>query len=130
MTRHSGDTIMVQRAQPSDGRWYEGIVHLLEQEHVGLLFAQNFQWSPAERYDIKFVFNRFPLRRQHQALHCSFAENRILFPWPDQVKRGPPLPNQLQLYNTSIASNDEQYLAVKTISHLPAGAHAFLVFGP
>lgn len=121
---------MVQRAQPSDGRWYEGIVHVLEQEHVGLLFAQNFQWSQAERYDIKFVFNRYPLRRQHQALHCPFNDNRVLFPWPEQVKRVAALPDQLQLYNQSIASNAEQLLAVKTISHLPAGAHAFLVFGP
>jgi helicase MOV-10 len=127
---YSGDGVLLQRRDQPDGRWYEGVVHDVRRDAVGLRFPPSFQVSPTMRYSVRFTFNRFPLRRQHQALNRPFMDDRIFFPVAMHVRTAQtPLP-AIELYNGLIAANPNQLLAVKTIVSLPPAAHPFIVFGP
>jgi hypothetical protein len=71
-----------------------------------------------------------PLRRQHQALHQPFSEDRILFPIKSHVKPTTVTNSNPQLFNMTIAKNRNQLLSVKTIMALPPSSHPFIVYGP
>lgn len=113
------------------GHWYEGGVHFVRKESVGLRFSSSFKgWSAGQHYNVRFKLNRYPLRRQHQALDTAFMQDRILFPMqihvlPDNV---PDVP--LRVFNKLIATNPPQLLAVKSIIRQPLGAVPFVIFGP
>jgi helicase MOV-10 len=110
-------------------KWYEGVVHLVRRDNVGLRFAPSFPFSPTTTYSVRFTFNRYPLRRQHQAIHRPFMEDRVFFLVETHIKLANSA-HTLRLHNAHIASNPEQLLAVKTIVNLPPGAHPFIVYGP
>lgn len=104
----------------------------MRSEEVALRFAPSFKgWTAARTYSIRFNFNRYPLRRQHQALHRPFKDDRVFFPLSVHLK---PLaastPNVQPLYNPIIQGNPAQLLAVKSILRLPPGSHPFIVYGP
>jgi helicase MOV-10 len=82
---------------------------------------------------VHFKLNRYPIRRQHQAMDTAWAEARILFPEEDHVRslrRVDPARRPLRLYNRLIASNPPQLQAVASVLHQEPGSVPFIVFGP
>ena len=131
LTIYLGDSILVRRATAAEGHWFEGIVHVVRKEEVGLRFGGRFHTPPsvsAERFTMRFKLNRYPLRRQHQALTTAFAPKRLLF--PVQVPEATPNGPRHAAFNTLIDQNQRQRLAVDSIVRLPGGSAPFVVFGP
>ncbi|KAI0674635.1 P-loop containing nucleoside triphosphate hydrolase protein [Trametes maxima] len=126
-----GDIILVQKSD-STGKTYKGYVHGVRLEVIHVSFHPSF--SNAGRYNVKFQFNRTPIRRLHQALLAkSTSATRLLFPLPvhaplDRAIRSKEAP--LSLFNTSIGTNAAQLQAVKSILHMKSGAAPFIIFGP
>jgi helicase MOV-10 len=121
---------MVQPQGGADDRWFEGVVHDVRSESVGVQFARSFRPSPGSTFSVRFTFNRVPLRRQHQALHRSFAQGRVLFPIEAHVRPPASQNTTLALFNNTILTNPAQLLAVKTVLALPPASHPFIIFGP
>jgi helicase MOV-10 len=120
----------VQAHGEASGRWFEGHVHVLRQNEVGLRFHTTFGgWSETKLYNIRFKLNRIVLRRQHQALDSAFEEDRVLFPEARHARRI-EYTRKITPYNPLIASNERQMDAVKSIVHQGPGGVPFIVFGP
>ena len=128
----SGDIILVQ--PHGETKWYEGFVHVVHQCEVGLCFGRSFRIATTlERFSVRFRLNRYPIRRQHQAMDTVFEENRILFPDRrhfDGNNRPSIYKVQRVVYNQDIASNGAQLQAIASILELPAASPPFCVFGP
>ncbi|KAJ6469382.1 P-loop containing nucleoside triphosphate hydrolase protein [Mycena sanguinolenta] len=129
-----GDRILVQKQGASNsGHWFEGGVHFVRKEEVGLRLHTSFRVSPADRFIVRFKLNRYPLRRQHLALGTEYSEDRVLFPLPSHVPTV-PYPTQasarLEVFNPLIAANAPQLQAVVSIVKRPPGSVPFVVFGP
>ncbi|KAF7348608.1 Rna helicase [Mycena venus] len=128
-----GDRILVQKHNSTSGHWFEGGVHFVRKEEVGLRFNASFRASPADRFNVRFKLSRYPLRRQHQALDTVYAEERVLFPLSVHV---PTIPYptqtsaQLKVFNPLIATNAPQLQAVVSIVKRPPGSVPFVIFGP
>lgn len=124
---------MVQATGAFDeDKWFEGLVIEVRSEEVALQFPPRFSgWSASQTYSVRFGINRYPIRRQHQAINRPFNDDRVFFPLERHVK---PLstyvPNMNPMYNTRIAANEPQMRAVKAILRLSAGSHPFIIFGP
>ena len=87
--------------------------------------------ASSSRYRVRFTLNRYPLRRQHQALDTAFAPARLLFPTTTHILNGnhrATLP--LVVHNRLIANNPAQLRAISSILSLPPGSPAFALFGP
>jgi helicase MOV-10 len=97
-------------------------------------FHQSFgSISPSAKFTVRFKLNRYPLRRQHQALDTAFAPDRLLFP-PDAYVQGRQAPAvgslRLRVFNDLLNTNPAQLQAVTSIISLPKGALPFALFGP
>ncbi|KAF8954804.1 P-loop containing nucleoside triphosphate hydrolase protein [Flammula alnicola] len=118
-----GDRIFVQEQGATDGRWFEGHVHVVRQAEVGLRFHGSFaRYSEGGRFHIRFKLNRIPIRRQHQALDTAFSEDRILFPGPGNLSTHPAprfIDMSMALYNPLIASNPPQLQAIASLFLFP-----------
>ncbi|OCH91262.1 P-loop containing nucleoside triphosphate hydrolase protein [Obba rivulosa] len=127
-----GDRISVQPHGDESGKWFEGYVHVVHREEVGLRFGGSFNGRNAsQRYRVRFKLNRIPLRRQHQALGAAFHPNRLLFPAHEHMLASSlAAPTTLTVYNPLIASNPAQVRAVSRIIRQAAGSAPFVVFGP
>jgi helicase MOV-10 len=125
--------LVQKRGEPS-GRWFEGRVHVVRKEDVGLRFHMSFTgWTRSQRYKIRFKLNRVPLRRQHQALAMAFSPDRLLFPEEDHIlDRNYRLQADVRLrpYNRFIGNNPLQLQAVISIAYQQPGSLPFAVFGP
>jgi helicase MOV-10 len=133
MPFHIGDRILVQMHGGQPGLWYEGGVHVVRKSEVGLRFHASFRgWSKTQQYKIRFKLNRYPLRRQHQALDTAFAQDRLLLPLNARVSilraNNPDL--RIRCHNPLIASNPSQLQAVSSIVQQQPGSVPFIVFGP
>lgn len=125
-----GDRILVQEQGATDGRWFEGHVHVLRQLEVGLQFHGSFsRYSEATRFHVRFKLNRIPVRRQHQAMDSAFTEDRILFPLVTHIASA-SVDLSLKLHNPLVSSNAPQLQAVTSIVALRPGSAPFIVFGP
>ncbi|KAJ7323066.1 P-loop containing nucleoside triphosphate hydrolase protein [Mycena albidolilacea] len=129
-----GDRILVQKSGGANpGHWFEGGVHFVRKEEVGLRFHGSFRASPADRFNVRFKLNRHPLRRQHLALNTVYSEDRVLFPLPLHVPTT-SYPTQararLGVFNPLIATNAPQLQAVVSIVKRPPGSVPFVIFGP
>ncbi|KAJ7222059.1 P-loop containing nucleoside triphosphate hydrolase protein [Mycena haematopus] len=130
-----GDRILVQKHGGSTvGHWFEGGVHFVRKEEVGLRLHTSFRASAsADRFNVRFKLNRYPLRRQHLAMGTEYSEDRVLFPLPLHVPTV-PYPTQararLTVFNPLIATNAPQMQAVVSIVKRPAGSVPFVIFGP
>ncbi|KZV62176.1 P-loop containing nucleoside triphosphate hydrolase protein [Peniophora sp. CONT] len=119
----------------SKGKWFEGRVHEVHESKVGMRFSTKFAPpSATQRFDVRFKFNRIPVRRQHQALEQTrYRSDRVLFPaqthWPKAPKRLIRR-EEVTLYNANIAGNGPQLDAVMAVLNLPEGAPPFVLFGP
>ncbi|KAH6909397.1 RNA helicase [Coprinopsis sp. MPI-PUGE-AT-0042] len=126
-----GDRILVQKVDAPAGHWFEGHVHVVRRDQVGLCFHTSFAgWTRVQRYNIRFKLNRIVLRRQHQALDSAFEEDRVLFPLQEHVLSMPYRRSRLVYFNSLISGNEPQVRAVSNIVHLPPGSPPFVVFGP
>ncbi|KAJ7746485.1 P-loop containing nucleoside triphosphate hydrolase protein [Mycena maculata] len=129
-----GDRILVQKQGSTPGHWFEGGVHVVRKEEVGLRFNASFRvTSAADRYNVRFKLNRYPMRRQHLAMDTVFLEDRVLFPLPLHVPRI-PYPTQasarIKAFNPLIATNTPQLQAVVSIVKRVPGSVPFVIFGP
>ncbi|KAL0572130.1 hypothetical protein V5O48_009828 [Marasmius crinis-equi] len=124
-----GDRILVQRSGSAQGHWFEGGVHVVRKEEVGLKFHRSFTANPSDRFLVRFKLNRYPVRRQHQALDSAFTQDRVLFPAPQHLRRAIPQ-GVGRTYNPTIATNPRQLQAVTSIARAPAGSVPFVIFGP
>ncbi|KAK7046911.1 Rna helicase [Favolaschia claudopus] len=128
-----GDRILVQKHSSASGHWFEGGVHFVRKEEVGLRTHSSFRASPADRFNIRFKLNRYPLRRQHLALDTAYSEDRVLFPVAQHVPTIPyPTPSsaKLRVFNSLIGTNAPQLQAVVSIVKRPPGSVPFVIFGP
>ncbi|KAL0574390.1 hypothetical protein V5O48_007565 [Marasmius crinis-equi] len=128
-----GDMIRAHKHGSEEGKWFEGGVHVVRLEDVGIRFHSSFRKtaSNSDRFLVRFRFNRYPLRRQHQALNMKFPLNHILFPIPERDGR-PEVPSfeGLAFINPNIANNERQVQAVASILYRPRGSVPFIIFGP
>ncbi|KAK1226909.1 hypothetical protein PQX77_010078 [Marasmius sp. AFHP31] len=126
-----GDKILVQPHASPGGRWFEGGVHNVRMEDVGMKFHKAFIPKPTDRFLVRFKLNRIPLRREHQALDSAVVQDRVLFPEPQHVVlNAPPHGLSRTTFNPTIATNERQLQAVTSIVHAPAGSPPFVIFGP
>lgn len=130
-----GDRILVQEQGSSNGRWFEGHVHIVHQAEVGLCFHSNFSkyYEPSKHFHVRFKLNRVPARRQHQALDSAFAQSRVFFPSQADfdylvARRLAEVP--LRLFNRLIETNEPQLQAVAGVLAMQPGSMPFIVFGP
>ncbi|EIW51636.1 P-loop containing nucleoside triphosphate hydrolase protein [Trametes versicolor FP-101664 SS1] len=125
-----GDAILAQIG--GQGHTHKGYVHHVRRDDICVSFNASFK--AGARYTVRFLYNRTPIRRQHQALLASSAASqRLLFPIPGfegLAQAITPAQYPLTLYNTQIATNAAQLQAVKSILQLRTGAAPFIVFGP
>ncbi|KAG6811022.1 hypothetical protein H0H92_009325 [Tricholoma furcatifolium] len=129
-----GDRILVQPKGARVGRWFEGGVHHVRKEEVSLRFDRSFRgWAPDQLFYVRFKLNRYPARRQHQALDSAFSEERVMFPGQKFLPKGTypkPADVRLQLANPLIEKNLPQLQAVVSIVKQPPGSLPFVIFGP
>ncbi|KAI0360350.1 P-loop containing nucleoside triphosphate hydrolase protein [Trametes cingulata] len=126
-----GDVVLAQKAN-SDGRTHRGYVHQVRRDDIRVGFHSSF--TGAERYHVRFQYNRTPIKRQHQALLVtSTSSQRLLFPLPGHeglaVAITPPQ-CPLTLFNPLLGTNVAQLQAVKSILRLRTGSAPFILFGP
>ncbi|KAF5356526.1 hypothetical protein D9758_008260 [Tetrapyrgos nigripes] len=131
-----GDSIFIQNtSSPNKDRWFQGVVHVVRKEEVGLRLHRSFSASPDERFFVRFKLNRIPMRRQHQAMdYTVFSQDRVLFPARVHVPTA-PVPSiagggGLRLKNALIGTNQPQLQAVVSIVRSPSGSVPFVIFGP
>jgi helicase MOV-10 len=117
-----------------EGMWYEGGVHVVRQSQVGLRFSGSFRGhTSSSLYEVHFKLNRYPIRRQHQAMDTAWTESRVLFPEDEHIRgrlRPDPDRHPLRLYNRLIGTNPPQLQAVTSIVRQESGSVPFVVFGP
>ncbi|KAH9930517.1 P-loop containing nucleoside triphosphate hydrolase protein [Epithele typhae] len=129
-----GDIILAQRSNGPSGQTHRGFVHTVRNEDICVSFHSSFDGG--SRYNVRFEYNRVPIRRQHQALSVpSPSSQRLLF--PQMADQGVPntvsaqqLAGHVITFNTLVASNAAQIQAVKSILHLKPSAAPFVIFGP
>lgn len=129
----TGDGILVQPigVDIDESKWFEGCVHVVRRAEVGMKFGRGFpDHSPSRLYRVRFTLNRYPLRRQHQALDTAFAPARLLFPTIGHILTGQSAQTALAVYNPLIATNPPQLQAIRAILRLPPGSPPFALFGP
>ena len=122
-------------SDPETGKWFDGFVHVVHRDEVGMKFGASFHagHSTSQRYRARFKLNRFPLRRQHQALDAAFYPNRLLFPDSsllalDQLLTAEEI--KPRIHNQLIVNNPPQLQAIAAIASLPPGSLPFVLFGP
>ncbi|KAF5389777.1 hypothetical protein D9757_006011 [Collybiopsis confluens] len=128
-----GDRILVRKPNSPPGHWFEGGVHVVRKEEVGLRFHRSFSASPSDRFLVRFKLNRFPVRRQHQALDTAFSQDRVMFPTNLHLPRRIPATiasPSMRWRNPLIAGNPPQKQAVLSILHREPGSMPFVIFGP
>ncbi|KAK0204308.1 P-loop containing nucleoside triphosphate hydrolase protein [Desarmillaria ectypa] len=124
-----GDNILVRRSDAPEGHWYSGCVHFVHQVEVGLCFYHSFKATSTDRFLVRFKLNRYPLRRQHQALETAFAPARLLQPTEQHVL-APSRASPWRSFNQLIDTNARQRQAVDCVLRQPGGSVPFIIFGP
>ncbi|KAK7047868.1 hypothetical protein VNI00_006196 [Paramarasmius palmivorus] len=125
-----GDFIRVRKHNSPEGKWYEGGVHVVRLEDVGMKFHKSFSITPSERVEVRFKLNRYPMRRQHQALNRDFKLVNVMFPTEAHIPDTVPGVRGITLHNELIAGNPRQLQAIVSIMNLPPGSAPFIIFGP
>ncbi|KAF8320843.1 P-loop containing nucleoside triphosphate hydrolase protein [Clavulina sp. PMI_390] len=125
-----GDRIRV-RPVGSQGAFYAGFVHDVEQSSVTLRFHAKFKPLNGQKFDVRFTLGRTTLRRMHQALLLPVNSKRIIFPSEEHFSEvDESVIGQLNFVNDQLKQNLEQSLAVASILSQKAGSGPFVVFGP
>ena len=100
---------------------YEGFVHEVEDSAILVGFNQKLRKSFIRnmRFNIRFTFNRFPLRNMHRAAeyiaqHPDYSSYVFPTASPEQLKNV-ATPEFLNFFDQNIARNAEQSSAVANI---------------
>ncbi|PFH45880.1 hypothetical protein AMATHDRAFT_77900 [Amanita thiersii Skay4041] len=129
-----GDYILVRRTGDSqDSAWYEGRVHSIVNYNISLYFNHGFSNYRGNKYDVRFVYNRVPERRMHQALTNNFKPARLLFPDETHISYTPVTTEEIgdiTPINWALATNPQQLQTVAAILKQPPGSVPFVIFGP
>ena len=133
-----GDFILVSHSGDAESfntrTWYEGRVHQVHQNHVSLRFSDDFSIYKGNKFDVRFVLNRLPFRRMHQALTNNFNPTRLLFPGPEHILGLMRVTkNKIDEINPiyrPLGEDKEQKETVAAILNLKPGSVPFVVFGP
>lgn len=128
-----GDYILVKHNDSTSTNWYKGCVHKVCANHVSLRFSSDFSTYKGIVFDVRFVLNRLPLRRAHQALVLKVDLTRLLFPKAEHIIAGPVTNDQINAIspiNRAIGGDLEQRTAVAAILNLRRGSMPFVIFGP
>lgn len=131
-----GDRIFVTIANDNQHE-YESFVHNVRMDEVWLGFSDSLmkKFVTGMKFDVRFEFNRFPLRLMHRAVHLAEEESLDLLLFPDKETAGelPCICNpqqKLVLFDSKLEKNAEQYRAVR---HIVAGTSRpapYIIFGP
>lgn len=97
---------------------------------MDLRFHRSFSWSASHRYNVRFKLNRYPLRRQHQALDTAFVQDRVLMPLRKHLQQLDDAIPHLEVFNKLIAANASQLQAVNSVVQQKPGTVPFVIFGP
>lgn len=128
----TGDHILAQKARSDAGRTQRGFVHEVRRDEICVSFHSSFDSN--ERYNIRFHYNRTPIRRQHQGLLApSTSAQKLLLPIAGDEGITHAIgstQNPVVLFDQRISSNAPQVQAVKSIINLRAGSAPFVIFGP
>lgn len=133
-----GDNIFVRdSACKNDGVQiveYEGFVCEIKRGTLLISFSKRFQevYIRGMKFDVRFTYNRLPLRLMHRAIGMVEHVDLWNLVLPKHAETTEPAlrPQKIHLFNKKIASNPEQYAAVKYILlglHRP---YPYLLFGP
>lgn len=133
-----GDFILVSKAEGPETlnsrTWYEGRVHQVHQNHVSLSFPENFNTYRGTKFDARFVLNRLPFRRMHQAVTNKFNPARLLFPGVTHIQGVKRIAqskiNEISPHYRPIGEDEEQAETVAAIVNQKPGSVPFVVFGP
>lgn len=129
-----GDIVLVKHAMDHTDTWYEGCVHVIELSKCLLRFNKAFTGHRGMKVDVRFVLNRLPDRRMHQAVVTPNNPPRFLFPTAGHSrnlrKPGSADIQNLALIDRSLASNQEQLETIAAIVNRPPGSVPFVIFGP
>jgi helicase MOV-10 len=129
-----GDYIQIRRPGADSEPWYEGVVHAVFGKRVSLRFPDNFSTYRGNRFDVRFVLNRLPMRRMHQAVEVRGLQARVLFPTAQHnAPSSPPTLSQtgaVALVNRIIGGDEEQMTTILSIMNRMAGSIPFVLFGP
>jgi helicase MOV-10 len=133
-----GDFILVSHAGSPDTLntrpWFEGRVHKVFQKHVSLHFGDSFSTYRGTKFDVRFVLNRLPFRRMHQAVTNKFNPSRLLFPEPEHIRgvQRVTLDKIVDLvpFYRPLGEDEEQMETVAAIVNQKPGSVPFVVFGP
>ncbi|XP_061178747.1 putative helicase MOV-10 [Saccostrea echinata] len=130
-----GDHLYVR--MPGNGRKeYQGYVHEVHQREVALGFHDSLvsNFVNKTKFNVRFSFNRLPLKLQYRACELAMEEGLepLLFPTPSNIcRRGLyQLPNKRKFFDRKIESNQEQQLAVTNIVTGTSRPAPYIVFGP
>jgi helicase MOV-10 len=77
-----GDKLYVSTTSQPD-KEFEGYVHRVLQEEVWLRFSQRFHklvYMEGMKFDVRFTFNRLPLKLQHRTVATNPLPPAVLFP--------------------------------------------------
>ena len=115
---------------------YEGIVHMVEDSSVVIGFSKKLRdrFLPNMLFNIRFTFNRFPLRNMHRAAEFMALKpdfKHFVFPQNTLSQDPDPEPAQrIKFFNDKVESNPEQNLAVTNIVKGGVSGIPYIIFGP
>ncbi|XP_064633916.1 putative helicase MOV-10 [Lineus longissimus] len=135
-----GDHILVRilgsNGVPEDTE-YRGYVHVVQLESVLLGFSNKLlsKFIDNMKFNVRFTFNRLPLKLQHRSTELAFELNLkdLIFPQRNTVCRWGTITDpdrKLSFCDKNIERNNEQATAVR---HIVAGSSRpapYLIFGP
>jgi helicase MOV-10 len=133
-----GDFILVSLSESAatlnTRKWYEGRVHQVHENHVSLRFGNDFSTYRGTKFDVRFVLNRLPYRRMHQAMSNKFKPARLLFPAPTHIvgvqRVSQRMVDDISPIYRPIGEDAEQMETVAAIVNQKPGSAPFVVFGP
>ena len=133
-----GDKIFAQLSSDTI-KGYEGIVHEVQECSIIVGFSHNLtqKFLPNMQFNIRFTFNRFPLRNMHRAAEFmtsnSLEQETFIFPKiieekteENQVKEQ----KNIRFFDSKIESNKEQSTAVNNIVDGGLPGIPYIIFGP
>lgn len=97
---------------------YEGVVHQVEDSSIIVGFSRKLRskFIPNMSFNIRFTFNRFPMRNMHRATEFMSQHKEFeSFIFPKSNQREVESQSRLSFFDANIASNQEQSLAVSNI---------------
>ncbi|XP_041349506.1 putative helicase MOV-10 [Gigantopelta aegis] len=118
-------------------REYQGFVHEILQTQIALGFHESLMKEHVHntRFNVRFIFNRLPIRLMHRA--CELADElsleKLIFPTVKSIGsfgQIRPVHESLKYFSTDPHPNKEQDIAIRHIVSGTSRPAPYLVFGP